>query len=123
MIRRLTVRVFGTGAAILALMCLISGMTGHPEMTAGIAGGGVIGALNFAAICLLTTGLFKPGRSALKYLLVPGFLVKLCFWGFILYFLMVKLHVSGIGLIWGLTAIVVSTIISFLSLGLKQVRE
>jgi ATP synthase I chain len=120
MIRKLVIRVMGIGIGLLLATCSGCWLVDLDRVIPSVITGGLIGITNFAAIAFLIGKMLDSGKSALRYIAVFCFLLKFAMWGFVIFLLIVRFDFSGPGIILGLTAIVVSTIISFFSVGLQQ---
>ena len=111
--RRLMVNSLITLGVLLAL----SGSFTSPGFTFGILTGGGLSILNF---CGLTYSLKDLGSSG-KTPIILKYLFRLALTGFLLYVLIVNTKVHVIGLILGLSVVLISVIFTLIPMLFKEV--
>lgn len=77
----------------------------YRAVAAGVLSGGVLSTFNLTVITFAVQKLMKPGPAYIKSLLVLIFIVKFIFLGAVIFLLVAKFHISGLGIILGITAV------------------
>jgi hypothetical protein len=107
----------------IALLTLVSGaglLAGYPRFAAGVASGGILALFNFYwLLSAMKRALDMPASKAATFAQVRH-LLRLGLAGIILYILIVKLGISIVGLLVGLSVLVINiTLLAFYKMTLK----
>lgn len=105
--------------AVFASLLLFSGLLASPFFTFGVAMGGLIVLANFHLLHRVLIKAFNPKRLAAPKTVIAKYYLRLLATGLILYFLITHKLADPLGLVVGLSVVV----INFMLLALNEVRK
>ena len=103
MILRISILGLAATAVLFGLFYVLD----YRNVADGILAGGLLSTFNLSIITFAIQKLMKPGPSYIKALLVLIFITKFIFLGAVIFLLIAKFHVSGLGIILGITAVMI----------------
>ncbi len=99
-------RVIIFGALVIIGMAIAASILSGGAVAFGVLAGGTLIAADYGLIALIIDRLIKPDFRTASPIWVIGFFFKLLFLGAVLYYLIAKLKINGLGIILGFTGFI-----------------
>ncbi len=99
----LKISILGLAATVVLFGLLY--VLDYRNIAIGVLAGGLLSTFNLSVITFAVQKLMKPGPDYIKALLILIFIAKFIFLGAVIFLLVAKFHVSGLGILIGITAV------------------